>query len=185
MERFATTKSTIECYKIRSTDGGFAWADITIDANGTTGRIQIASDYGNWQNYWSHCGTDFKSFLGRINSQYAAEKFSAQPWIDVAGTVQLYKETLFSYRRAESITAEDARDLYRSINDLKHECHTTIGPAVEHDDKLLRFLFRFLGSPEFCHEPNGHFVRFWKELWPVLLAEFERERQAEPATVAA
>ena len=80
--KFTTTRSTVECYKIRSDRG--LWADITIDANGKAGRVQIASDYGSWENYWGACGSEFKEFLCGLDIDYAAGKFGESKWFDLS-----------------------------------------------------------------------------------------------------
>jgi hypothetical protein len=178
MNNFQVSKSTVECYKIRSTNGGFAWADITIDANERGGRIQIASDYGNWSNYWGAAGSDFKDFLKRISHDYAASKFGAERWIDVKATVAMYKRDLLEQRREERLEQEEARQIYDEIDDLKMESHSTLVQAIQHSAYVLDFINSVYDMPELCYEDNPHFLHFWNELWPVLLAEFERERLA-------
>jgi len=178
-KQFTVAKSTVECYKIRVTDG-FAWADITIDANERGGRICIASDYGNWQNYWGAAGSDFKAFLGKISEDYAASKFGAEQQIDVQATVVMWKKDLLECRRAEDYTGDEARQIYDALEEVKHESHYTFVQAVQSTDKVMDFINQVYGSPEICHEPNPHFARFWKELWPVLLAEFKKEATLQP-----
>lgn len=177
---FTVEKSTVELYKIRSND--FAWADITIDAHGRAGRISVASDYGNWQNYWGACGSDFKTFLSQISESYAATKFSAEERIDVDGTIKLWKELLISYRRDETLDAEKARSIYDEIEEVASEDRQGLLRAFDNTSDLSPFMYDVCGAPELVHEPCPHFKRFWKELWPALLAEFAREKSAAAAT---
>ncbi|UYZ60166.1 hypothetical protein [Hymenobacter latericus] len=179
-EEFSVSKSTVECYKIRH-KSGFYWADITIDANPHGGRIQIASDYGTWQNYWGATGGDFKEFLAKLNHDYAASKFGVERWLDVKATVTMYKRRLFEWRRAKEITADKARDIYNELEEVRHENHKTFESAVLNTDNLYDFLTDIYDVPDVCYEPDPHFKKFWEETWPILLAEFKRE--LEPVTV--
>lgn len=176
---FTTTKSTVECYKIRSTTGGY-WADITIDASGNAGRIQIASDYGSWQNYWNSCGSDFKDFLGRINQDYAADKFEVEDWEDVGSTILYMKKELFAARKQDQVTAADARNIFDEIVGLKDCRRQDLAYAINTTHYLSGFLYDIDEFQPVQYETSPRFVRFWKEIWPVLLAEFKRE--AEPVT---
>ncbi|TGE29766.1 hypothetical protein [Hymenobacter metallicola] len=172
---FTVAKSTVECYKIRSVNGGFAWADITIDANSRGGRIQIASDYGDWQHYWGAAGSDFKAFLEGISHDYAASKFGAERWINVKATVKQYKQDLIEARREEALTQDEARQIYDEITELEHESNNSIVAAIQATTHLESFLYDTSGIPELSYEDNPHFRHFWEELWPVLLAEFKKE----------
>jgi hypothetical protein len=179
---FTVVKSSVELYKIRHPSGCY-WADITIDASGHTGRITIASDYGTWQNYWGACGCEFKTFLGRINESYAATKFDAKEWLSVKGSIRLWKELLVSYRRDETIEAGQARAIYDEIEELASESHRTLLRAFDNTSHLSPFIYRVCGMPEFANEPDPHFAKFWKEIWPVLLAELARESSFTPQSV--
>ncbi len=90
MKQYTFTKTIVECYKFRNPAGGYA--DITIDAIGTTGRISIASDWGDYQYYWSACGKPFKEFLSQLGIDYLAGKFGANKFFDLDTTIRLYKE---------------------------------------------------------------------------------------------
>ncbi|GAA4392126.1 hypothetical protein [Hymenobacter koreensis] len=174
-KQFTITKSTVECYKLRA-EGGY-WADVTIDANGNTGRIQIASDYGSWQNYWGACGCDFKTFLASISYDYAASKFGVKEWLDVDSTRRFYKELVVSYRRDETLTADKARDIFDEIEELDGTGRDEFERRLASTDHLESFLYKVCGVPEMLYEPDPRFKRFWKEAWPALLAEFKHERQ--------
>ena len=76
-KKYSINKTQCEVYKLRH-ECGMYWADITVDSGEKSGRIQIASDYGSWQNYWSCCGCSFKEFLTKLDMQYTAGKFGAE-----------------------------------------------------------------------------------------------------------
>lgn len=176
---FSVAKSTVECYKIRSEKGPY-WADVTIDAKGTSGRISISSDYGNWQNFWGACGCDFKAFLATLNPQYAADKFGAERWVDVQATLLNIREQVRELRRDETLSAEKARAIYDETKALRHESqHSLEGAIYAGCPNLGWLLAQYCIS--FTYEPNPLFLRFWKEIWPVLLAEFQKEAQPQPA----
>lgn len=174
---FAVAKTSVELYKIRHTSGCY-WADITIDAHDRGGRISIASDYGNWQNYWGAAGSDFKQFLGEISEHYAASKFGAEPWIDVDKSIKEFRQMVANYKKSGAISKDEAREIRAELDDLKNESARHIAEAIQHCDKLYAFLYENAGELDFAYEPNPHFARFWKEIWPVLLAEFAREKDS-------
>ena len=173
-------KSTVEVYKIRHTSGCY-WADITIDAHERAGRISIASDWGNWSNYWNAAGPDFKTFLGKINQGYAASKFGAEDWIDVSKSLDEFKALIAESEQRRDISAEAAKELRREIKELRGESAAAISQAVGNSEKLYSFLYEHYDYPEFEYKPNPHFSDFWKQAWPLLLAEFAREKEAVPA----
>ena len=176
---FSLAKSTVELYKIRHASGCY-WADITIDANGHTGRISIASDYGSWQNYWGACGSDFKDFLGRLNEDYVANKFDVKEQVDVEATVKLWKSEVINYRRQEDITQEQARDIWDEVEELALYSHNELESEMKASAYLIDFLREWSDTDWIERRTDPRFGRFWKEIWPVLLAEFAREK--EPAS---
>jgi hypothetical protein len=173
-QAFSVAKSTVELYKIRHTSGCY-WADITIDAHGRGGRISIASDYGNWQNYWGAAGPNFKSFLGQINEGYAADKFDVKERVDVAASVKSWREDVLKCRRQEDITDDEARELWDEIEGLALYSHSELERELLTSSYLIDFLRQHSDSEWLSQEPDPRFGRFWKEIWPVLLAEFARE----------
>ena len=160
------TKSTVEVYKIRSNE--FAWADITIDASGNKGRISIASDYGSWQNYWGACGESFKQFLQGLNIDYAANKFGADRWFDLNGTIKYLEERIEDYA-----TGDDNEGLLNELKDLKD----TSGKeefihVIQNCDSIMEMEDHM---PDLNYSIEPSFKRFWNELWPELLREFKKE----------
>jgi hypothetical protein len=174
MKNYTVTKTTVECYKIR-VDNEFDWADITIDANGTKGRISISSDFGSYANYWNACGIPFKDFLAKIGIDYAAGKFGADRWFDYEATINHYKEQVLEYRRSESLTALEARKAFNEIKlltDCTSEtefCSTLSGSC----DALMKF---YDYCPNLVRTITPQFKSLWTRIWPVLLREFEKEK---------
>lgn len=156
------TKSTVECYKIRELKEG--WANITIDDLGTSGRVQIASDFGDWQYYWSSCGCPFKEFLTRLNMDYVADKFREDEHVSIKKTINAYKSAVLECRRFDGMSKARARDIWRDITALAESWWTPESFSVEIRDKehLLEF---YNWTPETCTDVSPLFKRFWNEIW--------------------
>jgi hypothetical protein len=175
IEDYTVTKSTVECYKIRHPSGMY-WADITIDASDRSGRIQIASDFGDYQRYWGACGKSFKEFLCSLDMHYAAGKFGANDWFDHDKTIRGYKLSVIEYRRNESISKEEARKIYDEINDVdtKGGCTTSneLVNYISGKDALMEF---FDYMPEVTRDITPQFRKFWATAWVVFINELKRE----------
>lgn len=171
--KYLITKSTVECYKIRH-ESGMYWADITIDAKERSGRIQIASDYGDYQYYWGACGLDFKSFLSKLDIYYTAGKMGASDWFDHDGTIRRFKVDVLEQRRSDSLTQEEARAIFDEIEELKDYDHKEefIAECFRKDNLMTFYDY----CPELMKDITPQFKRFWKDLWPILLSEFENEK---------
>ena len=170
-EKMKITKSTVECYKIRDLKEG--WADITIDAKDEYGRISIASDFGNWQYFWSHCGMPFKRFLTTVDKDYVARKFGAKGFLDVDSTIKNYKETLIESRRF-GMDKKKARKIYDEIKFL--EKHWTGQTEFEIVISTLPNLMSYWdGMPEASKTYHPLFSRFWDEIWIEFVAHLKTE----------
>jgi hypothetical protein len=173
---FTTTKSTVECYKMRSTKSS-AWADITIDANGNTGRLQIASDYGSWQYYWGACGLSFKDFLISLNLHYVADKFGEGNWFDLDKTISNLKSNINEFTQ------------YDTIDDLKNELLEELKNLEESTGKD-EFIHKMWDSPKIMDMADGtpdlatsispQFQNFWNNIWQ----DFKEVLKAECLQVA-
>ena len=86
---FTITKRFIELYVIRHSSSSY-WADISIDDNGSGGRLKISSDYGNWEYYWGACGTSLKEFIKNLDIGYAANKFGEGNYFLFDDTIKFY-----------------------------------------------------------------------------------------------
>lgn len=169
--QYTVSKSSVELYRFRHPSGMF-WADITIDANKNGGRISIASDFGNYSNYWGAAGCDFKQFLGEISIDYAADKFDADRWFDHQATLELYRIY------AREVEDKDLRNLiYREIKSL--DDYNQKEPFL-HELMNSRNLVRlFDGCPEIEYTIKPQFKRLWNEVWPEMIKAFNAEKEAQ------
>lgn len=171
-EKYTISKTTVECYKIRHPKS-FYWADITVDHNGSKGRISIASDFGSYQNYWGACGCSFKEFLCKIGIHYAAEKFGADRWFDHDNTIRHFKEQILEYRRSASINAAGARKIFDEIKQLEGTSgESEFCSTLQSLDNLMKF---YDWCPALSYSITPQFHAFWKEVWPVFINELKGE----------
>lgn len=166
------TKSTAEVYKIRDLRNGNR-ADITIDDNGFSGRISIASSYGSFQNSWNACGKGFKKFLTELNLEYAADKFNQDRWLDTDETVRLYKQLVIDRRKTDFCDKLTARLVWDEIKRLEDETTATSFKGVL--GECLNLLDFFDWIPDFCYGVSPQFKRFWSECWFVFIEEIKKE----------
>ncbi|WKZ86287.1 hypothetical protein N5B55_04875 [Ralstonia pickettii] len=181
------TKSTMETYDIRK-GGEWAtfcvrrWADEQPGRFG--GEILIHSSFGNYSNSWSACGVDFRQFLINTNYHYFMDKVlpnEHEEYDHEATVAALKKAVIEGLRKTKEFDKEQARAIFEAIKDLPH-CTTTD-----------QFVHEALNSHEIaqmtCSEP-WHYatmrekpgpVWFWRELWPVFVAELRKELDAEKA----
>jgi hypothetical protein len=173
---FSIKKEIVECYKIRHSTGKY-WADITIDAKEQTGRIQIASDFGSYQNYWGACGCNFKDFLAKLDIEYAAGKFGANKHFDSEKTLKNFKASVLEYRRNGDMSKENARDIFNEIKELEEYIYENeFYINLNNSHALMRF---FDWCPHLSYSIHPQFINFWKYIWPVLLQEFEKGKNHE------
>lgn len=162
--QFSITKSTVEQYKIRHTSGMY-WADIVLDFGDGYGRVQIASDYGSWQNYWGACGS-FKEFLTGIDMYYFANKVGEANWFDIDATrAKMYRD-IKDARKCGEISAEKASDICTEVEDV-----------FENSDSKSSYEYFVFNSKiiwDFYQEPSAipletsvspQFKRFYNEAW--------------------
>lgn len=174
-KEFKITKSTTELYKIRH-ESGMYWADIIVDDQDKRGRIQIASDYGSWQNYWGDCGCSFKEFLTKIDIGYFAGKVGEQDWFDQEATHSKIKQDIIESRKDDNISAVDARELWDSVNDMFLDVANKEGYChYAYDNNLL---WKFYQEP--CAFPcitgsSPQFRQFWKEPWQAFIKRLKEE----------
>lgn len=183
--KYTIEKSQVECYKIRHPSGMY-WADISIDTKpgARSGRIQIASDYGDYQYYWGACGPSFKQFLTKINMDYAAGKFGADHWIDVDKTIKVYKKHVIEQRKSEDLTSEQARNLWDQIESLYDDApygnDSHFYAILSQKDDLLDL---FSHHPDIYRDVTPQFRTFWNTCWQVFLNQLKEEMKEETETV--
>ncbi len=173
--KFTIEKSNAEYYKIRHLSGCY-WADITIVASGESGRIQIASDFGDWQNFWSHCGMSFKKFLLKVDMDYVARKFGAKNYFDADFNIDQLKKEVINMRRNENLSATAARDIWDEIkSDLVDECSNNADHYINiiHQTEHIVHLYYDGYDVHKTYDPG--FLQFWQKIWPVFLSELEKE----------
>lgn len=167
---YTVEKTTVECYKLRHKSGMY-WADITIDSKLKGGRIQIASDYGSWQNYWGATCDNFKEFLISLDIHYAAGKFNADRYFDI-------EKTLLSYIKL----AEENKFKFNKMLELKKEIHQLENYTHKEEFSINVFscktiMSMYEGCPEICYDIDPGFKNFWANCWPVLIDELKKEIQ--------
>lgn len=163
---FTITKTTVECYKVRGND---TWADITVDAKENTGRIGIASDFGDWQYYWGACGKSFKEFLIGLDVNYAAGKFGEDRWFDLEKTICSLENTL-----KECVENKDEMLIVKE--ELKYLGESSCKDEFVHkmwDSPKIMALSE--GCPNISTSINPIFQRFWDELWKEFVEELKKE----------
>lgn len=163
-------KTTIECYKIRHQNGSYA--DIAIDDSDDKGRIQIASDYGNWSYYWSAFGDNFKQFLIDLNIEYVANKFGTDRHFDLIGSIKLLKDLIINEHSHDKKIKKDLLTELRKFevycdgeNDYINRCMNG-----EHIYKILD------GVPDICIGISPSFKNFWENTWVIFVEKLKKEQ---------
>ncbi len=175
------TKTTCELYKLRGLPH-LGWADIAIDAAAEHGRISVSSDWGNFANFWSHCGGPFKDFLASLDISYFAGKVGMDKWFDHEKTLKHLRRDILLGRRGEQgepLSKDKARKLWDDIEYLEDEGNEqAFGMRLYENDDLYR---RYDG----CDFPiytsiDPRFRAFWKDCWPVFLEYLKNEVAPTP-----
>lgn len=171
---FTITKTQCELYKIRHKSGMY-WADITLDYEGNTGRIQIASDYGSWQNYWGACGSSFKEFLTKLDIYYTAGKFGTDDWFDLDSTLSSMRNNIKEAVNNKELSKSESKELLQEVESLE-QCSSIheYRDMIYHDcDKL----YSFFDAADFpCKKDvSPSFKRFWNEAWAVFINQIKEE----------
>ena len=183
-EKYRFTKCTVECYKLRA-ESSLYWANITIDAHEGGGRIQIASDFGAWQNYWGAASKSFKEFLIGLDMYYAAGKFGADQWFDQDATIIQLKQSVLQHRRSGG-DAKRCRELFDEIKVLEESsCKGEFDRNLFDSDKLLSFVD---GWPDIVTDVTPQFKKFWETAWQafieILKKDVEEEKHIETKEAA-
>lgn len=178
LNEYQVTKSTVECYKIRHPSGMY-WADITVDGKDRQVRIQIASDYGDFQYYWGACGPNYKDFLQKIGIDYAASKFGESRWFDHDKTIAGWKHQILESRRNGTLEESEARGIYDEIKELEsdywHDERAFVDSAMS-KKKMVKF-FDYDGLCSVVHDITPQFKKFWATAWQVFLNELTKEKE--------
>lgn len=173
--KYTITKSQIELYKIRH-ESSMYWADITLDYLDGKGRIQIASDYGSWQNYWG-AGSSFKEFLTKLDIYYAAGKFGADGWFDLDATLSSLRNDIKEAVKNKELSKAESKELLQEVESLEQcsSVHEYYDMVYRDSDKLTTF-FDAASFP--CvKDITPQFKRFWNEAWAVFIELLKQEEK--------
>lgn len=173
-EKYKISKSTVECYKLRHPSGIY-WADITVDAAGEQGRIQIASEFGDWQYFWSSCGVPFKTFLEGLEMDYVARKFGAKDHFDAEYNIKRLKNYVIELRREESIYFETARKIWDELISIEEECTDDVNHFYHLINSTDNLFALYYDGFDICKTYNPGFKQFWKKVWKAFVEELKRE----------
>jgi hypothetical protein len=183
MNQVTVNKSNIEIYYIRGVKYG-GWADITIDEGQETnkdrtryfGRISISSSHGNWSFFWGACGEPFKEFFASLDIHYAAGKFGCSNVLDFEETIKEWKRLVLSERREDSLTKEEAFDIWQEIKEIEND-HPDLS-GLEYMLCSRHNLMRFMdGMPHIGKKLDPSFVFFWENIRPHLLEAWKEETE--------
>lgn len=168
------TKTTCELYKIRGLPQ-LGWAGISIDAAEEHGRISVSSDYGNFANFWSHCGMPFKKFLANIEIGYFAGKVGLDRWFDHERTVKELRTDILQRRRERGLTKEVAALAWdKVVNELAYESNEAPFLAIAYNCDALWGMYDG-GEFPIRTTIDPMFQSFWKNCWPVFLEYLKQE----------
>jgi hypothetical protein len=175
------SKSKVEVYKLHQGNSGDYWADITIDPNAKGGRIQIASDFGEWQYYWGAAGSSFKKFLTGLNIDYVAGKFGVGKAFDFHGTIKSWKSDIIRNRRDMTLSAEKARTLFNEVKEVEMEADDSSSTPFQiyvrdNADEWLKFCDY---CPDTVYRISPRFQKFWDTAWAAFVAELKKELEQE------
>lgn len=184
--------TSADVYRIRT--ARHEWATIVLFGwqqtgnDGTpreVGEILIHSGFGSWANSWGHIGMPFKEFLLKAERSYIATKFMGADAYKFDGqlTVRELRKRLLRWRQEGQLNKEDARQLWDYIDEREVELgsstHDFVGAMHQAETELVlsRQLLRFVQEPweYLATSIDPQFAGFWREVWPVFLAQIKTE----------
>jgi len=180
MSEYNVKKSQATVYQFREKGTGFNWADITITEGETRGfRIQIASDYGDWQYFWGAPGGGWRKFLTTITKEYVADKFGEDEEFNLEATLKSIRSCVAEDLEEGNIEPDYHKELLEEIETLENDCG-------DHKDSFYHLVYSECPKLEEL-QPNtvtkiSHlFERFWNEVWQefkmILTNELETEEE--------
>lgn len=170
------SKSMCEMYRVRvkGESATFCLDQWARDSLGTParriygGELLVHSSFGQFCHTWNSCAVPFKQFLLGIDFDSFMTKCLGKDFLvfDGAASVAKVKQTILEHRREEGISADDARELWDSIEDVGET-------AVSSEEGFHIALADICGeetigstSDFVVHVPSSQAVGFWRELWP-------------------
>lgn len=173
---FTVTKKMAEKYQVRHTSGGY-WADIVLDSGENSGRVQVASDFGDWQYYWGACGEDFKTFLIGLDMDYVAGKTGNDQYFDLENTLASYRRDVLEERESGAVDFDLAVCLLDQIGSLD-----AVSDENEFCQKLRADCPDLLAYYDYCptieRSVSPLFKRFWEEIWGVFIDYLKKENNS-------
>ena len=155
------TKQNVVVYQLRELGRG-GWADITIDEGEKSGRISIASDWGNWSNYWGACGESFIDFICDLDIHYFAGKVGMNRWIDADATMRSWKRQVLEARRREDIEADEAKEIYIEFMELQ-DCSGRELITAAYEKEYIGKFFEYQMDTIYDIDPS--FKSFWEHAY--------------------
>lgn len=172
--QYTITKSRVEIYKIRHATGG-CWADIVLDCGENSGRIQVASDFGDWQYYWGACGEDFKTFLIGLDMDYVAGKTGNDQYFKAFETLATYRRDIDSDLEAGAIDSDLAECLRDQVDSLEKTTDENEF-CLELRDNCPVLLAYYDYMPTIERGVSPQFERFWTLIWSVFVECLKEEK---------
>ena len=176
--QFTTTKTMVEKYTIRHSTGKY-WADIVLDCGVNSGRIQVASDFGDWQYFFGACGAGLKKFLIGLDLDYLAEKTGNDQYFDLKNTLATYRRDIDSDLKAGAIDADLAaclRDQVESLETIPDENENEFFLKFRVDCPDLLAYYNYIPATERIISPQ--FKAFWTNIWSVFVEHLKAEMKA-------
>lgn len=183
---YTVKKSTARVYKLRFKNG-FGWADITIDEWAGGGTFSAVSDYGNFSYMWGSIGdVTLREFVSNIDYGYFMNKAHPSGGVRFSAekSCNNMKESILRYRRDGELTAQEAREAWETIENIKDDGG---GEALFFDrvcgSELLEIVYGGdIAAVETKTESAPGCVGFWEEIMPILrkiwAEELAEERKA-------
>ena len=170
------SKTTATVYKLHDL-GSSNWANFTVEETGEhSGRIQIASDWGAWQYYWSSCGSSFKQFLTKLGIDYVADKFNQDRYFDFEATIKRFRRDVIVSRRYDGKSKEEARELWENIDALEESKVSDFYWQVQGFANLWNING---GDIDVDYDIDPMFKAFWKKAWLPFIEIIKEEIAAE------
>lgn len=179
MKETTVKKIEGESFVVRN-EGGFGWGVITIDE--TTGLFMAYTDFGTFSYHWNAPGdAGLKKFLGKLDYSYAMGKFRGRNYGRVFNhekSILEAKKRLFEIRRERACSAETAREVYNTLEEMDHMHRAEDFIRYLADDKTCRKVFcgdewpyEVLNAFE-CETNDPQCVGFWNEIYIPFVASY-------------
>ncbi len=138
------------------------YAEFYIREGGENVSVTIRSTFGNFGYFWSHCGENWKTFLKKVDMDYAMNKLSDSSIyaFDIEESVKFVKNDIIELRKTGSLTKEQAREYTDELNSL-----------CDNDERLFMEALSEMKCYNDCYYEMSvkpikrSIVNFWETLW--------------------